>query len=56
MIDLPQVVDIVANPQGQDFLRRDCVNVCRWFAGHGCAGADEDDLFGDLIAEAISHW
>ena len=56
MIDLPQIVDIVANPQGQDYLRRDCVNVCRWFAAHGCPDADPDDLFGDLVAEAVSHW
>src|SRR5690606_7534035 len=31
VIDLPQIVDIVANPQGLDLLHRDCVNVCDWF-------------------------
>lgn len=56
MIDLPQVVDIVANPQGQEFLHRDCVNVCRWFSAHDFARADADVLFGDLMAEAVSHW
>ena len=28
IIDLPQVVDLVGNPQGMDFLLRDCANVC----------------------------
>ena len=37
MIDLPQIVDLVANPLGQDFLHRDCENVCAWFAGADCA-------------------
>ncbi len=56
LIDLPQIVDIVTNPRGQDFLRRDCVNVCTWFAAKGCRGADVDELFGDLIAEAVTRW
>ena len=44
MIDLPQIVDIAANPQGATYLHRDCVNVCRWFAAHGVAAevADPD--------------
>ena len=32
IIDLPQAVDIVSNPQGMDFLARDCRNVATWFA------------------------
>ena len=28
LIDLPQVVDLVANPRGPEFLQRDCHNVC----------------------------
>jgi RIO kinase 1 len=56
MIDLPQVVDLVANPQGPDFLRRDCLNVCRWFAGRGLETAEFEYLFGDLMAEAVSTW
>lgn len=35
LIDLPQVVDVVANPQGAAFLARDAVNVATWFARHG---------------------
>jgi RIO kinase 1 len=56
MIDLPQVVDLVVNPQGPDFLRRDCENVCGWFARHGLATAELEQLFGDLMAEAVRGW
>jgi RIO kinase 1 len=52
LIDLPQVVDIVGNPQGMEFLMRDCHNVCTWFAARGIA-VDEHELFGDLVAEAF---
>jgi RIO kinase 1 len=51
IIDLPQAVDIVANPTGPDFLMRDCHNVCTWFAARGL-DVDEHDLFAELIASA----
>lgn len=51
LIDLPQVVDVVANPAGGDFLLRDCRNVCRWFAGRGLA-VDEQHLFAELLVAA----
>ncbi len=51
IIDLPQMVDLVANPQGADFLLRDCHNVCSWFVRRGLA-VDEQDLFGELMASA----
>ena len=51
IIDLPQVVDLVGNPNGMDFLLRDCTNVCRWFAGRGLQ-VDEQELFGELVAQA----
>ncbi|MBX7266089.1 RIO-like kinase [Micromonospora sp. Llam7] len=35
LIDLPQVVDVVANPQGRDFLARDVRVVATWFAARG---------------------
>ncbi|MGH4023746.1 MAG: serine protein kinase RIO [Pseudonocardiaceae bacterium] len=35
LIDLPQVVDIVANPQGPAFLARDVRNVTDWFTARG---------------------
>ncbi|HEV7194288.1 MAG TPA: RIO1 family regulatory kinase/ATPase [Jatrophihabitantaceae bacterium] len=55
MIDMPQIVDVVANPQGPEFLRRDCENVCTWFGRRGLPGADVELLFGDLVAEALSR-
>src|SRR5689334_41584 len=49
IIDLPQVVDLVGNPQGTDFLQRDCHNVCSWFERRGLP-VDEDELFAELLA------
>lgn len=56
VIDVPQVVDIVANPQGPSFLERDCANICRWFAARGLETPELDHLFGDLMAEAVAAW
>jgi RIO kinase 1 len=53
VIDLPQVVDLVGNPVGMDFLMRDCTNICTWFRQKGLATADEHELFGDLMAHAF---
>jgi RIO kinase 1 len=55
LIDLPQVVDLVGNPTGPDFLMRDCHNVCSWFLARGLDEevADEHRLFADLLAEAF---
>jgi len=44
LIDLPQAVDLVGNPQGFDYLRRDCVNICSWFEAHGVPDADPSEL------------
>ncbi|WP_182526210.1 serine protein kinase RIO [Nocardioides dongkuii] len=52
IIDLPQIVDLVGNLQGMDFLMRDCANVCSWFRARGLA-ADEHALFGELVAQAF---
>jgi RIO kinase 1 len=49
VIDLPQVIEIVSNPSGMEFLHRDCVNVCEWFARQRVA-CDAEELFGDLVA------
>ena len=39
MIDLPQVVDVIANPGGPAFLDRDVANVAGWFTARGLVGA-----------------
>jgi RIO kinase 1 len=51
-IDLPQVVDVVANPFGADLLHRDCSVVAAWFTSRGCA-VDGDALFAEAVAEAL---
>jgi len=35
LIDLPQIVDMVANPRGLEFLARDVANVAGWFRSKG---------------------
>jgi RIO kinase 1 len=52
LIDLPQVVDVVANPQGPDLLARDVRVVCDWFAARGLPGADPAALTATLLADA----
>lgn len=37
LIDLPQVVDVIANPQGHTFLERDASNISHWFQARGMA-------------------
>ena len=51
IIDLPQVIDIVGNPKGVEFLQRDCRNVCQWFVSRGLE-VDAEELLGDLLAQA----
>ncbi|HKD88252.1 MAG TPA: RIO1 family regulatory kinase/ATPase [Streptosporangiaceae bacterium] len=57
MIDVPQVVDVIANPRGADFLDRDAGNVGKWFGARGLAAVDAgtpgpNDLAAVLRAEA----
>ncbi|HWJ67656.1 MAG TPA: RIO1 family regulatory kinase/ATPase [Nocardioides sp.] len=52
VIDLPQLVDLVGNAQGFDFLLRDCTNVCTWFTRRGLE-VDPQELFGELMAHAF---
>jgi RIO kinase 1 len=51
LIDLPQAVDVVANPRGREFLARDAANVARWFTARGLE-VDVADLTDLLVAEA----
>ncbi len=48
LIDLPQAVDLVGNPQGFTFLQRDCDNICTWFRARG-VNADAAMLYDDLM-------
>ncbi|HWU29200.1 MAG TPA: RIO1 family regulatory kinase/ATPase [Microbacterium sp.] len=52
VIDLPQIVDTVANPQGLDLLHRDCVNICDWFTRRRLE-RDPEELFAELLAASF---
>jgi RIO kinase 1 len=52
IIDLPQVVDLVANPFASDVLLRDVRTVSAWFTARGL-DVDPDVLFADLLAQAL---
>jgi RIO kinase 1 len=50
MIDLPQVVDVIANPQGPAYLDRDAANVAAWFTAHGLTDVSPaPDELGSLL-------
>jgi RIO kinase 1 len=54
LIDLPQVVDIVSNPRGHEFLHRDVRSACTWFVSRGLPGdvADPEVVANLLLREA----
>ncbi len=54
LIDLPQIVDVVANPQGPAFLARDVRIMSAWFAARGLPpeAADPGPLTQALLEEA----
>nr|WP_243867348.1 RIO1 family regulatory kinase/ATPase [Actinophytocola oryzae] len=54
LIDLPQIVDLVANPRGLEFLGRDVANVAAWFQARGLPEetANPMALTEELIATA----
>ncbi|UZJ25796.1 serine/threonine protein kinase [Rhodococcus antarcticus] len=47
VIDLPQVVDVVANPRGAEIARRDVTVMCTWFTSRGLV-QDPDDVLAVL--------
>lgn len=54
LIDLPQIVDLVANPRGLEFLTRDVTNVTDWFRSRGLPEeeANPTTLTEELVATA----
>ncbi|WP_232662478.1 serine protein kinase RIO [Pseudonocardia sp. TRM90224] len=53
LIDLPQVVDVIGNPQGPEFLARDVRRIGEWFLAKGlpAAAGDPESLLEDLRVE-----
>jgi RIO kinase 1 len=56
VIDAPQVVDVIANPRGAEFLDRDAANVAAWFTARGlpahCGVVEPAELAAHVRAEA----
>ncbi|MFD8598256.1 serine protein kinase RIO [Kitasatospora sp. NPDC059646] len=50
IIDVPQIVDVVANPRGLSFLERDVRNVGAWFVSRGLP-ADRVEALVESLAE-----
>ena len=56
VIDWPQIVDVVGNPHGFEFLERDVRVMCEWFIRRGL-DVDTNTVFGDVAATAAgSSW
>jgi RIO kinase 1 len=51
LIDLPQIVDVVSNPAGPDYLARDIAVVTKWFNAKGLE-IDAGAVLADLMADA----
>ncbi|WP_442875042.1 serine protein kinase RIO [Actinoplanes sp. NBC_00393] len=51
LIDLPQIIDVIANPRGGEFIARDVNNVANWFRSRGLA-VDAEGLIERLHYEA----
>ncbi|GAA0723488.1 phosphotransferase [Dactylosporangium roseum] len=51
LIDLPQIVDVVINPKGAEFLARDVTVVARWFTAKGLP-VDPEPLIAELVDDA----
>ena len=51
IIDVPHVLDLVSNPNGVDFLHRDCRNLADWFVRKGLP-VDADVLLAEVLGAA----
>jgi RIO kinase 1 len=57
VIDLPQVVDVVGNPNGPQFLARDVRRIGEWFTVRGLPPdvGDPEALLDELLAEILAR-
>ena len=55
VIDWPQVVDVIGNPSGFEFLERDAATMVAWFRRKGL-DVELGELVGDLVAEATARF
>ena len=54
IIDVPQVIDLIANPNGPAFLRRDCENLCTWLRAKGAPASAADPV--EWWAASMRTW
>lgn len=52
VIDVPQVVDVVSNPRGEQFLQRDVDNIGGWFVARGMQPELVAELLNELCLDA----
>ena len=52
IIDVPQIIDVVSNPRGRQFLERDVRNIGAWFVSRGLPDHRVDQLAGELCLDA----
>ncbi|ADD45674.1 serine protein kinase RIO [Stackebrandtia nassauensis] len=52
LIDVPQVVDVIANPRGRSFIERDVANVGKWFTARGLDESRVERLVVELCHDA----
>ncbi|MDH6136045.1 RIO kinase 1 [Kitasatospora sp. MAA4] len=52
VIDVPQIVDVIANPRGRSFLERDVRNVGAWFVSQGLPERRVEELAQALAFDA----
>jgi RIO kinase 1 len=52
IIDVPQIVDVIANPRGRSFLERDVRNVGAWFVSRGLPERRVEELAAALAFDA----
>lgn len=52
VLDLPQIVDVYANPKGFQFLERDVENLGGWFTARGMDRIEVDELLAELMVLA----
>jgi RIO kinase 1 len=49
VIDIPQAVDPIQQPEGLAILQRDVENLCKWFVSKGVRDADPVDVYRELL-------
>ena len=49
VIDIPQAVDPILQPEGLGVLQRDVENLCKWFVSKGVRDADPVEVYRELL-------